>query len=327
MILLLLMIIFILSISIVFIPTTKLLSSGTTNGIPKECRTWSIADFMKLRYYYAKTLNLTLDEILNSMYIMIDPSKASDKDGFEWSNNIISTRTGYFSRYKHYIHSPTTEIVDSINVNKPYSIISCATFTLQLTRLLERGKLTWKPTVLVLVAEYIDKEEWFRMQKSWFPTRIEQLYGATECPIIGKRNKKTGLYEPVNGSKFYECEEGIQVYGFPEYKWIKLTDQINIIGDGFDIIDTRLVDKHKFIKIGLQLQEDNILDCFQIQRLTETEYKVAFVGDSSKSGQIQKVFSNILPTNTTIKAVHGESEFKHHPRYVVKGAGFLDLRS
>lgn len=301
-------------------PTLAVQTTGSSLGAPKTApHAWSRLDVLGLQLRYARALGLgpgALARAMNVGFLAEGPLKARGLSG-------ISSHTTRLIRFKANAHAPATRLAREIEAKRPRALLLLASAAPQLTRLLERGALRHRPEVLVLYGEYTSAPEWARTVRAWAPARVEQMYGATECPLIATRGAG-GSYRLCPGVELEPAGPGrVRVRGFPDFRWHTLADDVEPAGPpgGFVLRDGRRGEEGPWIEAGLALQEAGRLDCFQVQRTGERAAVVAHVGGAGVAAAFARAFPG-----WRVSAVRGEDAFALPTSRFVKCCGYLDVR-
>lgn len=81
------------------------------------------------------------------------------------------------------VHTPLPELVTELNKFQPAVLMSYGTMTKLLAGEQEDGRLQIKPVLTIITAEGLTLDEYDRIAKV-FSTKIGNLYGSSECPIM-----------------------------------------------------------------------------------------------------------------------------------------------
>lgn len=296
------------------VPTLAIETTGTTHGIRQKApHQWSRMNILQLQIKYAVTLNLSPLDLFKSMVVAVHPHG-------------LSGQTTSLARHKAMMHWPATRIARMINDVQPRILLMTATAALQLTRLKGMNCVRHRPKTMVLFGDWLHANEWKRICQAWTPTRVEQMYAATECPLIALRSRKDGMYRLCANVELESTgSHTVRVKGFPDYQWHTLTDGIKI-GDGFEILNDFRRNRYPWIKIGLDLQDRGIIDCFQMQRIGEKKANIAYVGNTENMATVIGDFEKKLGNDWVVTATCGEETFAL-PLRLSKCVGYVDLRT
>lgn len=308
------------------VPVLDPKTSGTTGGKPKTTdHRWTLADVSRLQFGYGKAMGFRPRHLASLMVIILKPGKAATPEGRRWARSTMGVWTSRGARWKLYHHDPPTSLAREIDRRRPKAVVMLGSTIKQLTRMREVfGSPRWTPEVVGLVGEGLTDEEWFRTQEAWAPARVEQAYGASECPLIAMRDRDTGLYHPVGDTKL-RCGDGhVDVKGFPSKNWVRLGDAVTRVGaETFAVPahrDQRVAD---IMEAGYALQESGQVECFQVQEWGRgMNVEIAYVGDADPD-EVASAFKVVFPSKETVTAKKGEAHWVSPDLHVLKQSGYV----
>lgn len=305
-------------------PRYPMYTTGSTTGAPRLYpHRWSVAEHAHVQLRYAQALRLSPRQLLRAMAIGIPPGTGQTPEEEDVAKNALSTRTTTLFRWRESLHAPATRLARAINQNRPRLLVAFTTGLAQLTGLRERGLVAWTPEVVVLHGGHLGDEEWAATRKAWEPARVEQFYGASECPLIAVR-AAGGSYRAAPGSQVRPTAGGVWVRGFPLRTWLFLADDVRPArGGGLAIGNARPRYYDAMVACGERAVRRGQLEAFQIQRLGGAEYRVVHVSGLTPA-EVRAVFAEELPAEAAVAA--GERHFRAAFGREIKRAGFADLR-
>ena len=315
-------------IAYVTAPAIPMNTTGTSLGKAKAGpHLWSRFEIFQLQLKFASAFGLGPADLARCMVIGFPPTGELK----EHHLTMVSTQTTRLARYKVNAHDPATLIAGTVDSARPRVVIALASAIPQLTRLLERGRMQHRPNVIVLFGEYLSVPEWERTVRAWAPARVEQFYGATECPFIAKRSRGDGLYRLRPDVELEATDGGVWIRGFPDHKWHTLGDSVSIVdsSDGdpitFTLHDNRHALENSWKDVGLELQDCGIVNAFQVQHVGERRAVIAYVGDEPSDEEVVETFRESFP-DWTVTAKHGLDAFRLPTSTVMKKCcGYLAL--